>query len=63
MKWEYKLLKFQPSFWLGNVKDDEIEQSLNEHGSQGWELCGVFDSNSKTNGKTSEYVFALKRQI
>jgi hypothetical protein len=62
MKWEYKLLKFKPSFWAGKVKDDEIEIELNNLGESGWEMCGVFDSNTNNSGRTSEIVFTLKRQ-
>ncbi len=61
MKWEYKILKFQPSFWLGNIKDEEIQKELNLYGDQGWELCGTFDINTNVNGRTSEIVFTLKR--
>jgi hypothetical protein len=63
MKWEYKLLKFEPSVWAGKVQDDIIEGELNSLGSDGWEVCGVFDSNMGANGKTREIVFTLKRQL
>lgn len=63
MKWQYKLLKFKPSLWAGKVKDEEIETELNNYGADGWEMCGVFDSNTNSDGKTSEIVFTMKRQI
>lgn len=45
--WEHHLLKSTPSFWVGKVKDDDIQAELNRRGAQGWALTAVLDSNTK----------------
>ena len=44
IRWEYKVETLGSVF--SNPKDDEIEESLNEWGEQGWEIIGVYQSSS-----------------
>jgi hypothetical protein len=60
MQFEYKLLKFKPAFWSETVRHEEVEAELNELGAQGWELCGMFGTNS-SHGMTKECIFTFKR--
>jgi hypothetical protein len=55
MKWEYQILQANPHDSPKTVKN--FEDSLNDIGKEGWELCGVVPSK-----KTNVTVFVFKRE-
>jgi hypothetical protein len=44
LRWEYKVETLGSAF--STPKDEEIEETLNEWGEQGWEIISVFQSSS-----------------
>ena len=65
MKWEYKVLSFEATgFWKGGgiIDKDKFESTLNELGSDGWELVNAFDTNKHV-GETRDIISVLKRQV
>ncbi len=62
MQWEYKTIKLGTTGFLGgNLDEAELDQGLNELGSQGWELVTALDTN-QSQGATRDVVLILKRQ-
>lgn len=63
MKWEYKTIKLKTKgFSGGNFDESELDEMMNELGSDGWELVAGFDT-SKGTGETRDVVIIFKRQI
>jgi hypothetical protein len=63
MKWEYKTIKLKTrGIWGGNFDESELDNMMNEYGSEGWELVAGFDTSTGT-GETSDVVIIFKRQI
>jgi Domain of unknown function (DUF4177) len=61
LRWEYKSLLIDVSGWLGpNIDSDGLEEVLNQHGSEGWELVSAFDVN-RGHGATAALMVLLKR--
>ena len=46
----------------GNFEVAELDDMMNEYGSQGWELVAGFDTN-KNYGETRDVVIIFKRQM
>ncbi len=62
MQWEYKTIKLGTTGFFGGKLDTvELDQGLNELGSQGWELVAAFDTN-EAQGRTRDVVLIFKRQ-
>ncbi|CAN5208964.1 hypothetical protein BH09MYX1_BH09MYX1_12350 [soil metagenome] len=63
--WEYHLLKFEAAKGFfsegGNIDDEKATSALNALGSEGWELCGTFET-SVVQGRTAHVTFILKRK-
>ncbi len=63
MKWEYKTIKLKTKgFSGGNFDESELDDMMNELGSQGWELVAGFDTN-QAYGASRDVVIIFKRQI
>jgi hypothetical protein len=63
MKWEYKTIKLKTKGMLGgNFDERELDDMMNEYGSQGWELVSGFDTN-QAYGQSRDVVIIFKRQI
>jgi hypothetical protein len=61
MRWEYQTFKIQPKGLMGGKTDlDDLRNSLNQAGAQGWELVSSFETNLG-HGRTREVVFVFKR--
>ena len=62
-KWEYKIVKLKiDRFFDSDIRASKVENLLNEHGANGWELVNVFDLNMDK-GKSSIVVATMKRVI
>ncbi len=64
MKWEYRTVVFHAKgfFAGGKVDGQELNDYLNELGSDGWELVSVFDTNMHE-GRTRDVFAILKRPM
>jgi hypothetical protein len=62
MKWECKIVKFEPEGFFGGNIPDELESVLNEFGNDGWEVTGVIETNI-SQGRTRDVAILLKRSI
>lgn len=61
MTWEYKVVKVPvPGVFKPEVKEEAIDQALNQHGAAGWELVSALGVHTG-NGATIEIVLMLKR--
>jgi hypothetical protein len=41
-QWNYKVVQVEPGFGgLGSIKSENVQDILNQHGIQGWELTHV----------------------
>ena len=61
MKWEYKTLKLQAKGWMGGKVDEaQLDRTMNELGSQGWELAAAFDTDV-AGGGTRDVLVIFKR--
>jgi len=62
-KFEYKLIELkEKGLFLANFKLEDVEDELNFHGEQGWELCSSFAMDLDNNGK-KEVVLIFKRPM
>ena len=62
-KWEYKMTKMGAGGLLGGkIDESELEFSMNELGSDGWELVAVFDTN-QGGGQTRDVFAIFKRSL
>jgi hypothetical protein len=60
-RWEYKSLLIDVTgFWGPNIDSSGLEEVLNQHGSDGWELVSAFDIN-RGHGATAALMVLLKR--
>ena len=41
MNYEYKVVEMRSKMFGGAISGDKLQQLLNEHGSQGWQLKSV----------------------
>lgn len=39
-RWTYKVVEVKPNLW-GQTKGAAVQEALNQHGAQGWELVSV----------------------
>lgn len=61
-QFEYKtIVSDAKGFWGGKVDKEEMEQSLNELGAQGWELISTTNSN-ESYGSTRYVISIFKRE-
>lgn len=61
MQWEYKTIKLQTKGFLGVKFDEaELDEFMNQLGSEGWELTTAFDTNEGY-GRTRDVVVLFKR--
>ena len=61
MRWEYKVVTFKATGFLGGRVDAQaIESELTALGTVGWEACGVVDTN-RAQGRTHLVVVLLER--
>ena len=58
---EYKVVTTEKGFWGGKDKLD-IEQILNEHGRNNWELVTVTPISTMGGGQTTNLQFFFKRK-
>ncbi|SMF92437.1 protein of unknown function [Paenibacillus uliginis N3/975] len=62
VQWEYRTVKYQTGGFLGGkVNEEELDELLNKHGYEGWELVSCFDT-SQTQGQSRDVVMVFKRQ-
>ena len=62
-KWEYKMTKIGAGGFIGGkINESELEFSMNELGSDGWELVAVFDTN-QSGGQSRDVFAVLKRSL
>ena len=62
-KFEYQTIIVEPKGVLGGIVNSDIfNQTLNNMGSQGWELVNIVASNA-TYGSTRNIVCVFKREI
>jgi hypothetical protein len=60
-KWEYKTIKLETTGMMGGILDTTaFDRTLNQLGSEGWELVAAFDTNLSY-GATREAVAVFKR--
>lgn len=62
-KWEYITLKFEAEMkFLATGKIDQrvFQDALNKAGAEGWEVCGVVDTN--IHGGTTRDLFVLMKR-
>lgn len=60
--WEYKVIEFDPKGVFGGLLElDEVEKTLNELGSQGWEVISTITTNEGA-GRTKKVIYTLKRE-
>ena len=63
MKWEYKTIKFETKGFVGGKFDEnQIDEVINTHGKDGWEIATAFDTN-QAYGESRYIVIILKREI
>ncbi len=61
MQWEYRTIKLPAKGFLGGKFDEAtLNESMNQLGSEGWELITGFDTN-KSYGETRDIVIIFKR--
>jgi GTP-sensing pleiotropic transcriptional regulator CodY len=61
-KWEYKLIEFKASGFIGGLIDlKAIQHELNKLGKKGWELTAAYTTNGT--GSTRKVVYNLKRAL
>lgn len=61
MKWEYKTIKLVAKGLMGGKIDpDQLDQTMNELGAQGWELGAAFDTDV-AGGGTRDVIVIFKR--
>ncbi|MEO6223265.1 MAG: DUF4177 domain-containing protein [Vicinamibacterales bacterium] len=61
-QWEYTTIKMDTTGFLGGLVDlPALEASMNELGSQGWELVTAFDTN-QSHGASREVIAIFKRR-
>jgi hypothetical protein len=61
MEWEYYTLRIKATgFWGAKIETDKLDATLNEAGSQGWELVSAAGLN-QSYGATKELVLFFKR--
>lgn len=62
-KFEYKLVEIkEKGLFLTKLNREDIENQLNFHGDNGWELASSFATDLDNNGK-KELVLIFKRRI
>ena len=62
-RFEYKTVVIKPktTFWTFDYDPQEIEKTLNQYGSEGWELVAV---ESRDSGGTSySLMYTFKREL
>ena len=60
-RWEYKTVKLDTKGILGGILDTtRFDATLNDLGSEGWELVAAFDT-SQVQGASREVVAVFKR--
>lgn len=62
-QWEYTTLKLPTDFGLFSGTDfdaSQLDQQLNAHGADGWELVSVFDIEKRKGG--SKFVLAVLKR-
>ena len=46
-RWTYLTVEVKTSItWTGTIKRDKLQEELNRHGAQGWELVNVIMANT-----------------
>lgn len=62
IQWEYRTLEFETTGFAGGLLDvRDFNSTLNEYGSDGWELVSCFDTN-QSHGASRRVIAVLKRQ-
>ncbi|MFO0830612.1 MAG: DUF4177 domain-containing protein [Phycisphaerales bacterium] len=63
-KWEYATVMVEATgvFVGGKVDVQALRETLNNAGREGWEVCGVFETNMQE-GRTRSVVVLLKRPL
>lgn len=64
-KWEYATLRISATGILtggGQVDTDALGTALTRAGSEGWEVCGVIETN-KFEGQTRDVIILMKRPL
>lgn len=60
-RWEYKSLLINVTGWIGpKIDTDGLDEVLNHHGLDGWEVVSAFDIN-RHEGRTGALMVMLKR--
>jgi uncharacterized protein DUF4177 len=63
MKWEYQTIKLATKGFMGGKLDEnQLNEYMNQLGSQGWELVCAFDTN-QAYGETRDVLVFFKREI
>jgi len=63
IQWEYQTLKYKTGGFLGGkVKEDELDDMLNQRGYDGWELVSCFDT-SVYQGQSKDIIMIFKRRV
>lgn len=62
ISWEYKTIQFDTKGFAGGVLDiNMFNESLNNNGTDGWELVSCFDTN-QSYGASRKVIAVFKRQ-
>ena len=63
MKWQYKMLKYEPGGWAGGKVDtDKLAERFNELGGDGWEMVSSFPTQN-AEGLTREIICIFKQPV
>ena len=61
-RFEYKSVEIKPkSIWTVHVKPEEIDESINKFGADGWELVSIVPYSST--GTTVGFLYTFKREL
>lgn len=64
-KWEYATLRISAKGFFsggGEIDTDALGSALTRAGSEGWEVCGVVETN-KFDGQTRDVIVMMKRPL
>jgi hypothetical protein len=62
-RWQYQTVQFETKGFLGGILDlDAFQDTLNQLGSQGWELVTCFDTNM-SEGQSRYVIAVFKRKV
>jgi len=61
-QWQYHVVRLDIDSFGFNINPQQVQDVLNQVGSDGWELANTVDVN-RGHGRTSELVFIFKRPL